>query len=156
MKTNHIFLFLFFLLVSTQMHAQYVISSYGGMLSQGDVSCTITVGEIFTNKFSSPEVMFSTGVTQPAVGDIPSSVLPIEETHVRIMYDSFSQTVRVRLDEQKTSIWSCEVYTLKGLMTNKVHSTGAECVVSLDGLSPGVFILKINANNNTKAYKLLK
>ncbi|MDR1115846.1 MAG: T9SS type A sorting domain-containing protein [Tannerella sp.] len=152
------------LLPSVPLHAQQVVLSAGGSLSQANATGTVSIGEVFTNVYLSPasnSPSLSFGVTRPATngemadanGNTPVNV----EATIQASYDSPTQSVRIRFGASAGTPRTCRVYTLNGsLWRTFTPANTPESVISLNGLAQGVYLLHITAGNDSVTVKVTK
>lgn len=161
------------LLLCLPLYAQQVTLSAGGSFSQGGITSTLSIGEIFTNlsppssgSSSSDAPSLSTGATGPAtdaeISASPgqgedSAVLPVDGGAIEVSYDPAAQAVRIRISGTVGEPRVCGVYNLNGLLWRMAPlEAGRENTVLLNELSQGIYILKVTAGNDSKTIKLIK
>lgn len=147
---------LFSLALCVSVQGQQNVLSSGSRFSSGNISGTISVGEVFVNTNQpSSGLLFYSGVTDPASEVITSNVT-IENELVHIYYEAFSESVYVKLNTGRADRDICEVYSLNGYLVRKVLLGEQEDRISLNGLPSGVYILKLIVDKKSVVYKLLK
>jgi hypothetical protein len=158
--------YLLCLLPSVPLHAQQVVLTAGGSLSQAGVTGTVSIGEVFTNVYLSPasnSPSLSFGVTRPATKDEITEAngngnSPVDgAATIQASYDPSTQSVRLRFGASAGTPRTCRVYALNGsLRRTFTPANTPESVISLNGLAQGVYLLQITAGNDSVTVKVTK
>jgi hypothetical protein len=160
------------LLAAIPSKAQQIILAGGGSLSQGNVACTISIGEVFTNAslpssgYPSPgSPSFSTGMAGPSTdGEITASASGSENNGdddktaaIQAFYNPSTQSAHIRFGVTAAPQRTCRVYILNGLLRQTASLPDSpESVVSLHALAQGVYLLQITAGNHSITVKVIK
>jgi septal ring-binding cell division protein DamX len=174
MTRNAIYLLAVFILLclmrSVPLQAQQVTATGGGILSQGGISCTVSMGEVFVlNRLPVPGApVLSTGTVQPATGEEIEAAQSTDgsaafgaesRTSIRAYYDPRTQTAVIRFAPSAGTPRNARVYGMSGALkqTFTPPADGAtESIIPFRGMSPGVYLLQVSAGNDLLTIKISK
>ena len=162
MKHFHAFLFFLILFMVAGMalsQAQQTLPATGGKASGSGGSISYTVGQIAQKTLMSTEGTVYQGVQIPfeiyVVTGIPEakgitlecSVYPNPATDHLIL----------KIKEDKAFDYSYALYDLKGKLISKQEITDPETTISMQGLAPSTYFLRITGHNKViKIFKIIK
>jgi len=147
---------LFCLVLCVSAHSQQTVLSGGNGFSSGNISATISLGEVFVNtRQHSSDLFLYTGVTDP-VSDMITANGSIENEFIHLNYEPSSQCVYIKTNGDATGYNQCEVYSLHGNLVLKKRLGEVENSILLNGLIQGLYILKITVGKKSEVYKLIK
>lgn len=139
--------------------AQVAVNAAAGDAEGSGGSMSYSIGQISYKLLMADNAYMLQGVQQPIeVIEIPGTSV---ESEILISLDVFpnptNETLKLQLRDLENHSLQYQLYNMNGrcLKESKIHSSITE--ISLEALSPAMYILNISENNQTlKSYKILK
>lgn len=140
------------------LYAQQVIAVSGGNASSNGSSVSYSVGQIVYTNNAGVNGAISQGIQQPYEISITTGT---ERKEINLFYSVYpnptTDFLTMKLNILDFSTYSFELFDKNGRIIKSNKITNSEISISMNGLVPNTYILKIsNKNKEVKSFKIIK
>lgn len=142
-----------------EMHAQAAVNSGGGKATGSGGSVDYSTGLVFFKTVSAASGSVAEGVQQPYEISVITSAE--EAKGINLLISAYpnptSGTLYLEVKDYDPAGLICQLLNQQGNLMKKLPLTGQLTSISLDGLPPAVYFVKLTRNNITlKLFKIIK
>jgi len=140
------------------LYAQQVISANGGNASGNGSSVSYSVGQIVCTTYTGTNGSLSQGVQQPYEISITRGA---EQKDINLYYSVYPNPTTdfliLRVISLDFSAYAFELIDVNGRIIRSKKMVASEITISMNGLMPNTYILKISTKNKeVKSFKIIK
>jgi len=155
-------LFLFMItsaLALAPLYSQESLSASGGEASGAGGEASYSIGQLFYHDVSGADASITEGVQQPyEISTVTSISDPLEQDLALEVYPNpVNDILILEVKSNELQDLAFELYDASGKLIKKQNKENVQTAISMGGLKPGVYFLRVtNQNNVLQTFRIIK
>lgn len=147
----------FLLLLGTGAIAQEGTMPAGGTVSGTGGELSYSIGQVFYTADSGSNAFIIKGVQQPYEISNPLGIVSIDKNEIRVYPNPVVDYLTLKVADAELTDLSLYLYNLEGKLLEIRQIVQPETLISMGGLPPSTYFLKITDKNATiQTFKIIK